>query len=112
MIPSYVLTLPSSITRQYTVDFNALSATANSGRRMRWIKSVFNPMANDHLLTVFQHYDAKHRFECPECDDEFTTQAAVDQVSLSAIPLQLDFSPVPLALRRNPSFDRVPRVRS
>jgi len=32
------------------------------------------------LLTVPQHYDAKHRFECTECDDEFTTEEARDEV--------------------------------
>ena len=32
------------------------------------------------LLTVPQHYDAKHRFECTECDDKFTTEAARDEV--------------------------------
>lgn len=34
----------------------------------------------DRLLTLLQHYDAKHRFECDECDEEFTTEAARDEV--------------------------------
>jgi hypothetical protein len=32
------------------------------------------------FLTLYQHYNLKHRFKCPDCDDEFKTQAAVDQV--------------------------------
>jgi hypothetical protein len=31
-------------------------------------------------LTLHQHYKAKHNFECSECDDEFTTEAARDEV--------------------------------
>ena len=34
------------------------------------------------LLTLPQHYNAKHCFECTECDDEFTTEAARDEVRL------------------------------
>ena len=34
----------------------------------------------DCPLTFPQHYNAKHRFECPECDDEFTTEEARDEV--------------------------------
>jgi uncharacterized protein YqhQ len=31
--------------------------------------------------TVFQHHDAAHSsIECPECDREFGTQKAMDQV--------------------------------
>ena len=30
------------------------------------------------LLKFIQHYDAEHRFECPICDDEFTTEGARD----------------------------------
>ena len=34
----------------------------------------------NHLLMLPQHYNAKHCFECSECDDEFTTEAARDEV--------------------------------
>ena len=34
----------------------------------------------DYPLMLPQHYDAKHRFECSECDEEFTTEEARDEV--------------------------------
>lgn len=76
----YVLTYPLSTTKQDIALLNALSVTANSEPRRRWIRLVSSPVLEGYLLTSFQHYDTKHRFECPECDDEFTTQAAMDQV--------------------------------
>ena len=35
---------------------------------------------HNHMVTPPQHYAAKHRFECNECDDEFTTEEARDEV--------------------------------
>jgi len=35
---------------------------------------------HSHIVTLPQHYNAKHRFECSECDDEFTTEEARDEV--------------------------------
>ena len=77
----YVLTCPFSTTKQNIALSNALSVTVNSGPRTRRIRLVFSPVLEGYLLICFfQHYDAKHCFECPDCDDEFTTQAAMDQV--------------------------------
>lgn len=61
--------------------FSARSVAANFGRRQRWTRSrLIFPVFRNPLLTCPQHYDAKHRFECPECNGEFTTESARDQV--------------------------------
>jgi hypothetical protein len=50
-------------------------------------KVGFHPRAPffDRSLTLLQHYNAKHRFECndSDCEDEFMTEAARDLVQLS-----------------------------
>ena len=93
MVPDFVFVLmrPFSTTKQNTPLLNALSATANSILRKRRTRLVFSPVLGGHILTFFQHYDAKHRFKCPECNDEFTTQVAMDQVSSSSTALRLGF---------------------
>ena len=93
IIPDSVLVLmrPFSTTKQSIPFLNALSATANSILRRLWTRLVFNPVLDDHTLTFFQHYGANHRFGCPKCDDEFTTQAAVNQVSFPSAELRLGF---------------------
>ena len=93
MIPGSVLVLmrPFSTTKQTIALLNALSATTNSKLRRQWTRLAFNPVLGGHILTFFQHYGAKHRFKCPECDDEFTTQVAIDQVSFSSIEPRLGF---------------------
>jgi len=101
IIPDVVLVLTRSFstTKRNTVLLNAPSATANLILRKQWIKFVLSPVLGDRILTLFQHYDAKHRFECPECDDEFTTQAAMNQVPFSRLHNDLIVSPTSVALR-------------
>lgn len=65
----------------------------------------------DRLPTLPQHYDAKHRFECTECDDEFTTEADRDQVR-SFFSFSVRYRRSPLASRGSPPLDRVSSVRS
>ena len=91
MIPDSVLVLirPLSTTTRSIARYGVPSATPDSIPRRRWTRLVFSPVLDDHTLTFFQHYDAKHRFKCPECDDEFTTQVAMNQVSFSSTELRL-----------------------
>lgn len=64
----------------------------------------------DPLLSLSQHYYAKHCFECSDCGREFTTANGRDMVRpfrwSPAWVLTVSFS----ALRRGPSLDRVLRV--
>ena len=76
-----------SIAKQNTALSNAPSVAANSRTKKRRIKFVPVPQLGGCPLTPYQHYDAKHRFECPECDDEFTTQAAMEQVLIIFLDL-------------------------
>lgn len=93
IIPDLVLVLTRSFStiKRNIVPLSAPSATANLILRRQWIKFVFSPVLGSRILTFFQHYDVKHRFECPECDDEFTTQAAMNQVSFSSTAQRLAF---------------------
>ena len=91
---------------------NAQSVILCSRHRLGWIRFAFNPTVNSYVLTAFQHYDARHRFECPECDDEFTTWAAMDQASFSPIVTRLGFSPTPLASQCGPLLYRLSPLRS
>lgn len=36
-------------------------------------------------LTSAQHYEAKHSFECSQCNRKFDTKKSMDQVSLLAM---------------------------
>ena len=45
------------------------------------IKVQVHPLVCNHLLTVVQHFNAKHVIGCPECDRQFTTQDAMEKVS-------------------------------
>ena len=64
----------------------------------------------DPLLSLLQHYYAKHNFECSDCGREFTTGSARDQVR----PFWWSPAWVPTvscsALRRGPSLGKVSRV--
>ena len=68
---------------------------------------VFNSRLNDHLLTGSQHWHTEHCLQCPECDNEFTTQDALDQVFPLPIASWLNFPPVSTALRYDPPLGRV-----
>ena len=41
----------------------------------------------DRSFASHQHHQAKHNFECSECDEEFTTEAARDEVRLLSVLL-------------------------
>jgi len=101
MIPDFVLVLtrPFSTTKQNIPLLYAPSAAASLTPRRGWIKFAPNHVLGDHTLTLFQHYNTKHRFGCPKCNEVFTTQAAMDLVLFSPIALRLDFSPASAALR-------------
>lgn len=46
-------------------------------------KVLFHPLrliVTDHLLTIGQHYERRHRFECAECDLVFKSEGARDGV--------------------------------
>ena len=93
MIPDFVfvLTRPFSTTKPNIPLLYAPSAAANLTPRREWIKFVFSPVLGDHTLMLFQHYNTKHRFACPKCNEVFTTQAAMDLVLFSPTALRLDF---------------------
>ena len=57
-----------------------------------------------------QHREVKHRtFECPECDREFTTEDAMDQVRARSRALRLLPDALPALRRKTPI--RMLRVR-
>ena len=59
---------------------NAPSVTVNLRARSRWIRFSFIPVLDSQMLTIAQHYDAKHRFECSECDREFKSTKSMNNV--------------------------------
>ena len=45
-----------------------------------------------------QHYDARHRFECPNCTERCTTESAMNRVRLFSVVLDAPSSPVNISL--------------
>lgn len=72
---------------QPIVWWSVLSVIANSGRKWRWNRFSIPRINSGRLLTVSQHYDAKHLFKCSVCDAKFNTQAGVNQVTRFLTPV-------------------------
>jgi hypothetical protein len=76
--------------------------------------STLSPL--DHAVTSrrqsLQHCAAKHCFKCSECDEEFVTESARDQVHHLVISWSSTDIITPSALQRHPPLGRVPCVRS
>jgi hypothetical protein len=82
MVLDYILTCPSSTTKQIIALLNAPNVIADSGPKKQWLRSEPIPEFGPYLLTPSQHYYTNHCFGCSDCGDEFPTQVKLDEVHI------------------------------
>ena len=78
---------PSTTTRN--IVSSVPSVTMNSRQRQIGIRFVHFVVFQSGTDAVHQHHEATHRsIECPQCDREFETQNAMDQVHAQLLSAQ------------------------